>query len=65
LTITVLVAPSGFKESLSVQDVTDAIANGIQHCLMQLSCAHLLSTVAKERRRFSWRPQAGKSTAAA
>ncbi|OYW52962.1 MAG: glycerate kinase [Hyphomicrobium sp. 32-62-53] len=29
MTFTVLVAPSGFKESLSVKDVTDAIATGV------------------------------------
>jgi glycerate kinase len=29
MTFTVLVAPSGFKESLSVKDVTEAIANGV------------------------------------
>jgi glycerate kinase len=33
LTITILVAPSGFKECLSVKDVTDAIAKGIARVL--------------------------------
>lgn len=33
MTISVLVAPSGFKESLTVKDVTDAIANGIARAL--------------------------------
>lgn len=33
MTFTVLIAPSGFKESLSVKDVTDAIATGVVRAL--------------------------------
>ncbi len=33
MTLTVLVAPSGFKESLSVKDVTEAIALGVSRAL--------------------------------
>ena len=33
MTLTILVAPSGFKESLSVDDVTRAISDGICRAL--------------------------------
>ena len=33
MTLTILVAPSGFKESLSVDDVTRAIGDGIRRAM--------------------------------
>lgn len=40
MTLTILVAPSGFKESLSVDDVTRAIGDGIRRAMPD---AHILS----------------------
>lgn len=44
MTLTVLIAPSGFKESLSVKDVTEAIARGIRRAAphVNILCAPMV-----------------------